>query len=580
MTRLVNDPLDFAAEALAEFAVLNADRVTAVRGGVVRARRSPAGQVAIVMGGGSGHFPAFAGWVGRGFGHGAACGAVFASPAEKEVLSVARAAEAGGGVLFLPINYAGDILNFGAAADALRSDGTDARLVPVTDDIASGAPDARAQRRGIAGSLLVIKMAGAAAERGLNLDEAERVAVAANKATRSFGVAFSGCTLPGSDGPLFTVPPGRMAAGLGIHGEPGVSELPLGTAAEVADVLVDGLFDERPPEPGRRVAVLVNGLGATKYDELHLVSARVRARLTAAGLTAVAPLAGEYVTSLDMAGVSVSLAYLDDELEALWLSPVDSPALTRFLSGPAGWLTETSEADSAAPRGSGTAAEPDRPVAPGSAGSARAARRIAAAFVSASHALGAAEGRLGALDAVAGDGDHGTGMVRGVTAAATAAREAVRQGAGAGTTLRLAAEHWGEAAGGTSGALWGWGLAAAGDVLGDTRAPGDDDIVAAVRAFTDTVIRRGGASAGEKTMVDAIAPFTAELATALSRGQDAARAWTAAAAAAAAAAEKTAGYPSRRGRSRLHGDRSIGTRDPGAVSFALVVASVLPAATG
>ncbi|HVT70816.1 MAG TPA: dihydroxyacetone kinase subunit DhaK, partial [Trebonia sp.] len=159
MTKLFNDAHDFAAEALAEFAVLQADRVALVPGGVVRAQRAPAGQVAIVMGGGSGHFPAFAGWVGRGFGHGAACGRVFASPSEKEVLTVARAANAGGGVLFLPINYAGDILHFSAARDQLLADGSDARMVAVTDDIASGSAAERHLRRGIAGSLLVIKMA-------------------------------------------------------------------------------------------------------------------------------------------------------------------------------------------------------------------------------------------------------------------------------------------------------------------------------------------------------------------------------------------------------------------------------------
>ena len=567
MTKLFNDAHDFAAEALAEFAALNADRVALVPGGVVRARRAPDGQVAIVLGGGSGHFPAFAGWVGEGFGHGAACGRVFASPSEKEVLSVARAAAAGGGVLFLPINYAGDILHFGAARDQLRLDGVDARMVAVTDDIASGPADARELRRGIAGSLLVIKMAGAAAAGGMSLDEVERTAVAANDATRSFGVAFSGCTLPGSDGPLFAVPAGQMAVGLGIHGEPGIAQAPLGTASEVADVLVDGLFAERPPERGRAVALLVNGLGATKYDELHILCARVRSRLAAEGMRVVAPLAGEYVTSLDMAGVSVSLAYLDDELEPLWLSPVDSPALTRSraLARPAEAAAATGRAASAGPRAE---------LAPGSAASVRAAAHVLAALESAAREIGAAESRLGALDAVAGDGDHGAGMVSGIGAARDAARAAVDRGAGAGTALRRAGEHWSDTAGGTSGALWGSGLAAAGDVIGDTDAPGDADLLAAVRAFAESVIRRGGAAVGDKTMVDAIVPFTDEFAAALSRGLTAAQAWAAVAAAAQAAAESTAGYAASRGRSRTHGERSVGTPDPGAVSFALIVGSV------
>jgi dihydroxyacetone kinase len=253
-------------------------------------------------------------------------------------------------------------------------------MVAITDDIASGTADERQLRRGIAGSLLVIKMAGAAAESGMTLDEVERIAVAANDATRSFGVAFSGCTLPGSAGPLFDVPAGKMAVGLGIHGEPGIDETPLGTASEVADVLVNGLFAERPPERGRAVALLVNGLGATKYDELHLVSRQVRARLAAEQVTVIAPLAGEYVTSLDMAGVSVSLAYLDDELESLWLSPVDSPALTR---GRMPALPAEARARSARVPDNTAAGEPRPEVTPGSEVSARAAAYVLAALESA-----------------------------------------------------------------------------------------------------------------------------------------------------------------------------------------------------
>jgi L-erythrulose 1-kinase len=572
MTKIFNDAAEFAAESLTEFAVLNADRVSLVHGGLVRAVRPPEGQVALVMGGGSGHFPAFAGWIGTGFGHGAACGRVFASPSEKEVLSVARAAAAGGGVLFLPINYAGDILHFGAAAEALAAEGVDARMVAVTDDIASGGADARDQRRGIAGALLVIKMAGAAAERGMSLDEVQRVAVAANDATRTFGVAFSGCTLPGSPGPLFEVPAGRMAVGLGIHGEPGVAEAPLGSATDVAYVLVDGLFAERAPERGRAVALLVNGLGATKYDELHILSGIVRARLDAEGMRVVAPLAGEYMTSLDMAGASVSLAYLDDELESLWLDPVDSPVLTRSVS--LSRLADIAASGDRVADGPVEAATPDD-VPPGSPESARAAGFVTAALERAAARVVAAEAHLGAIDAVAGDGDHGAGMVAGIRGAHDAARWAVQRGAGAGTTLRLAGERWSESAGGASGALWGSGLEAAGEAVGDVDPVSGATILAAVRAFARSITGRGGAAVGDKTMVDALAPFTTELEAGLSSGLSPADAWRAAAAAAQAAADATADFAASRGRSRTHGNRSIGTPDPGAISFALIAGSIL-----
>jgi dihydroxyacetone kinase len=200
---------------------------------------------------------------------------------------------------------------------------------------------------------------------------------------------------------------------------------------------------------------------------------------------------------------------------------------------------------------------------------------VLAALESATAAIVTEEARLGAIDAVAGDGDHGTGMVDGIRGALQAAREAAAQGAGAGTTLRLAAERWSDQAGGTSGALWGSGLAAAGEVIGDSDEPRPASVLAAVDAFADSVVRRGGAAVGEKTMVDAIVPFREELAVCLARGLATADAWRSAAAAATAAAARTADYPATRGRSRTHGDRSVGTPDPGAVSFALIVSSVL-----
>ena len=564
MTRLVNDPSTFATDALAGFADSQGDRVLPVGSGVVRAHRAPTGQVAIVMGGGSGHFPAFAGWVGKGFGHGAVCGGVFASPSDSQIVAVAREADSAGGVLFTPINYAGDMLHFTAAAERLRADGVDVRMVVITDDIASGSVLAPSDRRGIAGSFVVIKMAGAAAERGDSLAEVERIARAANDATRTFGVAFSGCTLPGGSAPLFTVPPGRMAVGLGIHGEPGISEQELGTAADVADVLVDGLFAERPPQSGRGVAVLVNGLGATKYDELFLVLGRVKSRLGAEGMHAVAPVAGEQVTSLDMAGVSVSFAYLDDELEELWLAAADTPSFSR------GGVPTT-----APPRRSlHTAAVGDEVIAEGSTASRAVGPFLASAFEAVQRLLEDQESRLGAVDAVAGDGDHGAGMMRGSRAAALSARESVGQGAGLGTILGRAGRAWSDAGGGASGAFWGAGLAAAGVVVGDQLTPGPVVVAAAAEAFSEAVRARGGAQPGDKTMVDAIVPFVEELHRGIDDGVSLERAWRAAADVALLAAEETAQITSRLGRSRLHGERSIGSPDAGALSFALVVGAV------
>ncbi|HYI84343.1 MAG TPA: dihydroxyacetone kinase subunit DhaK, partial [Acetobacteraceae bacterium] len=211
MTRLWNEPSAFADEMIDGFVAANGRYVRRVPGGVVRSTVVPDGQVAVVIGGGSGHYPAFGGLVGQGLAHGAAMGNLFASPSTQQVQSVANAAHRGGGVFLSYGNYAGDVLNFDAAQDRLRAAGIPCATVTVTDDISSASIEERHRRRGIAGDLTVFRIAAAAAEAGYDLGEVERVARVANERTRSFGVAFTGCTLPGAEQPLFSVPEGRMA---------------------------------------------------------------------------------------------------------------------------------------------------------------------------------------------------------------------------------------------------------------------------------------------------------------------------------------------------------------------------------
>ncbi|MFJ9209546.1 dihydroxyacetone kinase family protein [Streptomyces sp. NPDC102264] len=588
MTVLTNDPRAFADEALAGFAAAHADEIRTVHGGVVRASATPPGEVAVVIGGGTGHYPAFAGWVGPGFAHGAACGQVFASPSASQICSVARAADNGGGVILGFGNYAGDTLHFGRAAEQLRAEGMDVRTLAVTDDIASGPAENTAPRRGIAGDFPVLKILGAAAEAGLGIDAAVRAGRRANAATRSLGLASGGCTLPGADRPLFTIPAGRMSVGLGIHGEPGIAELPLPTADRAADLLVDRILAERAAASGGvggsdRVALLLNGLGEATYEELYVVHRRVAERLAAEGLTVVAPVVGEQITSLGMAGLSLTLTFLDAELEALWTAPAAAPAFRRGALAPRAARTDDLTTTHRVP-----------PVVPGGPGSRALGARLAEALLTVRDTVAAHEARLGDLDAVAGDGDHGIGMRRGAEAAAAAAREAVALGAGAGTVLAHAGAAWSERAGGTSGALWGAALTAFGAVLGDhdgvtagsgaTGAGGgtagrdaDDGarLTRAVRAAVDVVLRIGGARPGDKTLVDAAVPFADRLEAALPTAGFAA-AWAQAARAAGEAAEATAAIAARLGRARTHGVRGLGSPDPGAVSFALIVAALTP----
>lgn len=571
MTRLFNDPAAFADEALEGFVAAHRRWVRPVSGGVVRSGPTAPGQVAVVIGGGSGHYPAFSGLVGPGLAHGAAVGNVFASPSARQIREVARGAHAGGGVLLMYGNYAGDVLHFGQAAERLNAEGIETRCVAVTDDISSADAADPEKRRGIAGDLPVFKAAAAAAEQGRSLDEVVRTALHANARTRSFGIAFGGCTLPGADHPLFTVDEGRMAVGLGIHGEPGIGERSVPSADEAAELLVSSLLAELPEgvarTHGERAAVILNGLGSVKYEELFVVYRRVAQLLAEAGVEAVEPEVGELVTSFDMAGISLTLCWLDEELETLWTAGADTPAYRK------GAVVGT--------RAPYAVAGPVRPDEAGEAvvaateESRTAAVTAVAALKAIKDTVDAHADELGRIDAVAGDGDHGIGMRRGSGAAHSAAVAAAEAGAGAGTTLAAAADAWSDKAGGTSGALWGVLLHAVGAALGDTERPTAETVAHGVTEASAAVRRLGKAEVGDKTMVDVLVPFADVLAEAT--GTPTAGlvpAWDRAATAAERAAEATAGLVPRIGRARPHAERSLGTRDAGAHSLALIVRAV------
>ncbi|SBN62933.1 dihydroxyacetone kinase [Curtobacterium sp. 9128] len=563
MTRLFNDPADFADEMVDGFVAANQRWVRKVHGGVARSTASTDGTVALVIGGGSGHYPAFGGLVGHGLAAGAAMGNLFASPSAQQVAAVARASQHGGGVLLSYGNYAGDVLNFDAAARALTEAGIEVRTVRVTDDIASADEAEKGKRRGIAGDLCVFKVAGAAAERGDTLDEVTAVATRANDRTRSFGVAFSGCSLPGADEPLFTVPEGRMAIGMGIHGERGIDEADVPTADGLAELLVDRLLAERPTGAGDRAVPILNGLGSVKYEELFVVFNAVQQRLTDAGITIVEPEVGELVTSFDMAGVSLTLFWPDAELEELWAAPADTPA---YRKGAA--VAQERLPEDVLTAGAQVQVTPSTPE------SQESARVVAEAITAIRATIDRHADELGRIDAVAGDGDHGIGMQRGSTAADAAARDAAERSAGAGTVLAIAGDAWSDKAGGTSGAIWGAALEALGRVIGDRERPTAATVQRAVHAATDAVLAFG-AVVGDKTMVDALVPFDDVLTTRITAGDDLTTAWSEASAAATSAADATASLLPRMGRARTHGEDAVGTPDAGAISFALIAAAVL-----
>jgi len=557
MTTLYNDPAEFAEDQLAGFVDLYADRLRAVPGGVI-SHRGPAPIVAVVVGGGSGHYPAFAGLVGPGFASGAVVGNIFTSPSAAQVYSVAKAADQGRGVILTFGNYAGDVMNFGIAADRLRRERIDTRIVLVTDDVASS--QIEEQRRGIAGDFSVFKALGAAAAAGADIDEVERIGRAANAATRTFGVAFSGCTMPGSREPLFTVPDLHMGVGLGIHGEPGIHDAPIVPARDLAKTLVDGILAERPDTDSTRVGAIVNGLGTTKYEELFLLWNEIRPLLDAADLTPVDVEVGELVTSLDMGGCSLTLIWLDEELESTWRADAYAP----------GYRKHTGAIANLRPATLGAVRAEDATIPIPSAAAAALTPLISEGLRQLQRTMHENEAELGRIDAVAGDGDHGRGMVKGADAA-IAAIDAL-EGAGPGWTLRAAGRAWAAGAGGTSGVLWGAGLEAAGDALTDTRDVYEPSaIVDAVGAFAEAILDLGRADMGDKTLVDALLPFRQSLTEQLAAGRTAGHAWRTAASTATDAAEATALLRPKRGRARPLAEKSVGTPDAGATSLALIV---------
>ncbi|MBD9658748.1 dihydroxyacetone kinase family protein [Pantoea sp. PNT03] len=567
MTYLFNQPSAFAAELIEGFVAANADKVRQVAGGVVRSTRSQPNTVAVIVGGGSGHYPAFAGLVGQGLAHGAAMGNLFASPSAQQIYNVARAAHNGAGVLLMFGNYAGDVLHFGQACERLRAEGIACEVLAVTDDISSAGKDELEKRRGVAGDLCVFKAACAAAEAGHDLSQVLQLAQHANQRTRTFGVAFSGCSLPGASHPLFEVEKGRMALGLGIHGEPGIKETDMPSADELAEIFVERLLNELPADipqaDGQRVAVILNGLGSVKYEELFVVYRRVAQLLEAANLQVVEPDVGEFVTSFNMAGASLTLMWLDDQLETLWRAPTNTPAYRKG-------SVLVAEPLSAAERVEST--EEALPAA--TAESQESAKRVLQLLESVAGMLQRNAERLGDIDAVAGDGDHGIGMERGVLGAVEKAREVAARGAGAGSLLCRAADAWADKAGGTSGALWGVALTALGTALGDRQTPDAQRVATGVREAKEGIMHFGKAHVGDKTMVDVLVPFSDSLNEAVAAGASLTDAWLKAAQVADKAAQDTAQLVPKMGRARPLAEKSVGTPDAGAISLALIVNTV------
>ncbi len=547
MKKLVNDPRHVVRELLEGLADLHPGlALLAGEDVILRADTKPPGErpVAVLSGGGAGHEPAHAGYVGAGMLSAAIAGNVFTSPSVDAVLAAIQAAAGPAGALLIVKNYTGDRLNFGLAAELAGAAGIPTDMVVVADDVALHDTVEPSRRRGIAGTILVHKVAGAAAAAGLDLAAVAAEARAAAATLGTMGVALGACTVPAAGKPGFSIGEDEMELGLGIHGEPGVRRAPLAPADAVVETILDTLLAQTGFAAGR-VALLVNGLGGTPPMELAIVVRHALAVLRARGVTVERGWVGNFMTALEMPGCSLSLMAVDDAR----LARLDAPSAAPAWPG-GGRLAERRVI------AAGVTAAAPAPVAADASG--LAVRRAALAAAS---ALEREEARLTELDARAGDGDLGISMARGATAIRAMPETAWGSAA---TSLAAMAGVLRRAIAGSSGPFYATALLRAARAMGEENSP-----AAWARGFAAcvaSVAELGGAEPGDRTMLDALAPASAAFEAAVRAGASLPEAWSRAVAAAEAGAAATAAMRPRVGRAAYLGERAMGAPDAGAVA--------------
>jgi len=329
MRKFLNDPAAVVKESLKGLAAAHGDllRYDVANQIIVRKDSPKKGKVALISGGGSGHEPLHGGFVGLGMLDAAAPGEVFTSPVPGQMLAATKAVDGGAGVVHIVKNYTGDVLNFKLAAEDAADEGIKVTTVVIDDDVAVQDSLYTAGRRGVGATVLAEKIAGAAAEGGADLAKVTDTIKRVNARARSFGVALSSCVPPASGKAIFDLPEGQIELGVGIHGEPGRRRAPLGSASEVVDIMVEAVISDLKPKHGSKVLAFVNGMGGTPLLELYLIYGEVDEKLREAGIEPVRNLVGSYITSLEMAGASLTVLELDDDLIRLWDAPVHTAAL-------------------------------------------------------------------------------------------------------------------------------------------------------------------------------------------------------------------------------------------------------------
>ena len=533
-------------------------------------------KVTLISGGGSGHEPAHAGYIGTGMLDAAVCGDVFASPSQIQIYQAVKAAASRKGTLLIIKNYTGDILNFQNAAFLAGLDGLKVDYVKVCDDIAVEDSLYTVGRRGVAGTVLVHKIAGAAAQAGGSLEEVKRAAQKAADHVRSIGFALTSCTVPAKGTPTFALEESEIEYGVGIHGEPGIRREELSSAGELAEKMVDALASELDAGPGTEAALLVNGFGGTPLMELNILAHAAKKCLDRRGVKLYRVFAGNYMTSLEMQGASLSLMTLDGELKRL----LDAESRAPFfrIDGPAK-LSRVTGAEAAGREGTGCY-HVQTPAEGGViSGGALSWHNVVWLVDTMSQLIIENERRFCELDAHAGDGDFGMSVAKGFRRLKDEWPELLKEKT-IGGFLDACAMVIMEHCGGASGPIWGFAFKYAAKCAGEAESLSIGQFAGVMRAAVRGVRETGersfgrGAGVGDKTLMDALIPC-ADAWTEMAEGRHGfCEAFSAAAKAAADGAEATKKLVARMGRAGTVGERSLGYPDAGAYALGVIFTQI------
>lgn len=542
---------------------------------IIKKKQINPNKVALISGGGSGHEPAHAGYIGEGMLDAAVCGDIFASPSQIQVYQAIKATAGEKGALLIIKNYSGDMMNFKNAAHLAEEDGIQVDYVKVDDDIAVEDSLYTVGRRGVAGTVLVHKIAGAAAEEGRDLQAVKAVAEKAAAHVRSIGFALTSCTVPAKGSPTFELGEQEMEYGVGIHGEPGIERVPTASAQDMAKRMVHDLIRDMKLESGNEIALLINGFGATPLQELYLFNHDVTRELAERGITIHRAFVGNYMTSIDMAGLSVTFMKLDDELKTLLSSPSDTPGFK--VAGPVESVSYSEAAE-----------EPteDHPV------SYKVETDLTAAEVKGdqltldnliylvdhmSEIIIDNEVPFCDLDSHAGDGDFGMSVAKGFRQLKREWKEILAEDdLTIGSFLHHVSLVIMESCGGASGPIWGSAFRAAGRAAGEHTVVNVSQFAEMLQAAVEGIQSTGersfgrGAVVGDKTLIDALVPCADSWTQSAQNGDDMHTAFQKGAEAAVRGAESTKDIVARMGRAGAVGERSLGYPDAGAHALGVI----------